>query len=460
MKLFQILLINIFCLSNIYSQWSFLGNLGGNNDIMSICSDKDGNIYAAGRFTNGNTSLDGKEYVAKYDGTAWSEVGASSNPFTSDIYSICSDLQGNIYAAGTFKNSNTGGGLNPNFYVAKYDGTAWSELGGLNALNKIYPGIWSGGINTICSDKNDNIYASGGFYNALGKRYVAKFNGNGWFELKMGAYGLNANGDVLSICSDKNGNIYAAGKFTNGTSSSNGNRYVAKFDGTAWSELGGINGLSANNDIMSICSDKDGNIYAAGGFSSINGRRVAKFDGTAWSELGRFDALVNANGTIRSICSDKDGNIYAAGNFSNINGNRYVAKYDGTAWSKLGVLSGNILSLHSDASGNIYAAGSIVDSYIKKNVARLNGNNNSKIEFANTDDLISIYPTPIKSILNIKVKSELLYSDFIIYNSFGVMILNGKINSEDISIEMDTYSSGIYLIRIGEGNYKKIIVSK
>jgi hypothetical protein len=458
MKFFKIIVINIFSLSNIYSQWSFLGNLGGNNDIMTICSDKDGNIYAAGKFTNGASS----RYVAKFDGTAWSEVGANTNPFNSFINSICSDSQGNIYAAGNFRNYNKSGVglLYSNFYVAKFDGTSWTELGGVNALNNIYPGIWYGGINTICSDKNDNIYASGGFYNALGKRYVAKFNGNGWFELKMGAYGLNANGDVLSICSDKNGNIYAAGKFTNGTSSSNGNRYVAKFDGTAWSELGGLNGLSANGDVLSICSDKDGNIYAAGNFSSINGRRVAKFDGTTWSELGRFDALINPNGIINSICSDKDGNIYAAGNFSNINGGRYVAKFDGTAWSKLGQLSGNFLSMHSDASGNIYAAGSILDSYIKKNVAKLNNNNNSKIEFSNTDDLISIYPTPIKSLLNIKVKPELLYSDYIIYNSFGVMILNGKLETEDTSIEMETYSNGIYLIRIGEENYKKVIVSK
>src|SRR5690349_10523001 len=41
----------------------------------------------------------------------------------------------------------------------------------------------------------------------------------------------------------------------------------------SWSELGGLNGLSANSSIFSVCNDASGNIYAAGDFSDSLGNR-------------------------------------------------------------------------------------------------------------------------------------------------------------------------------------------
>lgn len=57
-----------------------------------------------------------------------------------------------------------------------------------------------------------------------------------------------------------------------------------------WSELGGLNALSPNSYIRSICSDPSGNIYAAGyftnGFNIITGDRVvAKWNGSLLSML-------------------------------------------------------------------------------------------------------------------------------------------------------------------------------
>src|SRR5437763_1666298 len=95
----------------------------------------------------------------------------------------------------------------------------------------------------------------------------------------------------------------------------------------SWSELGGLNGLAANDWINSVCSDASGNIYAAGWFSNSSGNRyVAKYNGSSWSELGGLNGLA-ANGVIESVCSDFSGNIYAGGYFSNSSGNWYVAKY-------------------------------------------------------------------------------------------------------------------------------------
>src|SRR6185436_6645119 len=205
------------------------------------------------------------------------------------------------------------------------------------------------------------IYAAGAFTNSSNNSYVAVWNGSSWSELG-GANGLAANQTIKSICTDAFGNVYAAGWFTN----SSGNHYVAKWNGSSWSELGGLNGLAADSQITSICTDIAGNVYAAGFFTNSNGHLyVAKWDGNNWSELGGLDSL-NANNWIESITADAAGNIYAAGNFTNANpypsGHRYVAMWDGTGWTELGgpnslAANSNIASIVTDAAGNLYAGG-------------------------------------------------------------------------------------------------------
>jgi Secretion system C-terminal sorting domain len=301
---------------NTWNELGGLNSLGANGFIRSICLTQSNNIYVGGAFTNGS----GKRYVAKWDGNAWTELGGL-NALAADsfIFSLCTDASSNIYAAGLFTNSS---GKN---YVAKFDGTNWIELGGLNGLAA------NNEINSLCTDASGNLYAAGNFTNLSGNYYVAKWNGLSWTELG-GLNSLAANNSISTICTDANGNIYVAGNFTN----SNGHRYVAKWDGNSWSELGGLSSLAANYLILSICADAANNIYAAGGFTNVNPNPnghyyVAKFNGTNWSELGGLNGL-NANGAIESIFSNK-GNFYAAGIFSNgsnaLTGKRYVAKYGG-----------------------------------------------------------------------------------------------------------------------------------
>ena len=51
-----------------------------------------------------------------------------------------------------------------------------------------------------------------------------------------------------------------------------------------WKELGGLNGLAANNTINAVCSDASGNFYTAGDFTNSSGYfYIAKWGGTAWS---------------------------------------------------------------------------------------------------------------------------------------------------------------------------------
>lgn len=319
--------------------WSELGGanmLAATQAINSICSDAFGNIYAAGDFTN----ISGNNYIAKYDGTTWSELGGL-NSFAPNSYivTVCADVFGNIYAGGNFTNSLG------NYYIAKYDGISWSELGGANSL--------AANGNAFCfDDANGNIYAAGGFTNSAGNKYVAKWTGSNWIELG-GLNALAANGYIGIVSFDSFGNVYAAGNFTN----SFGSRYVAKYDGIAWSELGGVNSLAANAVIQTLFSDSAGNVYAGGYFTNDpifpNGwQYLAKYDGSHWTELGGANSMANG-GAIYGGCSDGNNNVYVTGKFVNSAGNFYVARYGTLSAINLAQATKFNITLHPNPADNL-----------------------------------------------------------------------------------------------------------
>lgn len=350
-----------------HAQWNELGGANSfqaHNSIFAVCADKAGNIYAAGAFANG-VNNSGSKYVAKFDGNTWSELGGSNSlSANSSINALCTDAQGNIYAAGDFTNSNG------KRYVAKWNGSSWTEVGGLNALAA------NNSIRTLCSDADGNIYAAGDFTNGInnsGKRYVAKWDGSTWSEVG-GLNALSANSYITSICADKNGNLYAAGGFTN----SSDYRYVAEYTGGNWFEMTASHPLNANSVIYALCTDAQGNVYAAGAFTNAVGKQYVARYTTDWGDLGSPNGL-SANNYIYTLCSDPSGNIYAAGDFTiysdSLFNHNYVAKYNGSAWSELGQnnfgYGGDyIYSVCSDAAGNIYAGGSFLNSLGNRYVAR------------------------------------------------------------------------------------------
>jgi len=361
MKKISTLLISAFfiCACTSAQSWSALGGTNGlnaNSSVLSVCADQAGNVYAAGSFTNSN----GHQYVAKWDGTSWSELGGFDALAANDwIYSLSADPSGNVYAGGLF--SDTLGKR----YVAMWNGSNWMELGGVGTLGA------NGLIYSVCTNYTGGVFAAGAFTNANGNYYVALYDGTNWTELG-GVDSLGANMPITTICADWAGNVYAAGYFTN----TNGKHFVARYHGNNWNELAG---LDADSVILSIGTDPSGNnLYAGGMFTDSGGAMyVARWDWNSWSVLGGPNALA-ANGWIESLCADFYGNVYAAGNFTNSSGMRYVAKWDGNSWIELGGnnslgANSNISVLSLDSAGNnVFAAGSFTNFGGSINVARFN----------------------------------------------------------------------------------------
>jgi gliding motility-associated-like protein len=370
--------------------WKELGSsnalLNPNAWFLTTATDPSGNVYGAGMFTDAA----GYKYVAKWDGTSWTEVGTGTNALKANaaILSIKIDLQGNIYAAGNFTNAM---GYS---YVAKWNGSNWTELGaGTNALNSNYP------VSSLALDAAGAIYAAGD--------YVAKWNGTKWVQLGSGVNALKIKyWPIHSIISDAAGNLYAAGYFNYSTAISS----VAKWDGTSWSELGsGPNALNANGAIWCLAIDAAGNIYAGGAFShNPNGQGyVARWDGSSWSELGTGANSLNVNGQnpgwVNSIAIDSKDNIYAAGSFTNVIGWKYVSKWNGTNWLELGsgcnALNGNldIESISVSANDEIYAAGIFRNTYGNPYIAKYI---NSGLPAPPTPTFTQVAPICAGSILN------------------------------------------------------------
>jgi Leucine-rich repeat (LRR) protein len=283
-------------------------------------------------------------YIAKWDGSAWSALSTGTNARIYTIASIGTD----IYAGGLF--TSAGGVANTN-YIAKWNSVTktWSALGtGMNgAVNAL---IASGG----------NIYAAGSFTKAGGVtvNYVAKWDGSSWSAL-----GTGMNSYAVSLAAGSGGEIYAGGGFiTAGGVSANS---IAKWNGSSWSALGS----GVDNYVWAItCSGN--NVYAGGDFTAAGGlpvSHIAKWDGSSWSALGS-----GVNDRVTAATANGS-DIYFGGWFDNAGGienTSHIAKWNGSAWFSLGSgVNDRVFDIYIKdgdvwACGNFTIAGGKLSNYL------------------------------------------------------------------------------------------------
>ena len=192
-----------------------------------------------------------------------------------------------------------------------------------------------------------------------------------WLPTFGSVPGLDGTVFALAVHDDGSGpKLYAGGSFTT-ASGAPANR-IARWDGTAWSAVGSgsFGGGGMNGEVHALVSYDDGTgpkLYAAGDFTiagSVAASRIARWDGAAWSAVG---GGMNSGASVRALAVYDDGGgpqLYAAGSFSSaggVNANG-IARWNGSAWSSLGVLAGGISALlvHDDGSGaKLYAGGGL-----------------------------------------------------------------------------------------------------
>ena len=129
--------------------------------------------------------------------------------------------------------------------------------------------------------------------------------------------------------------------------------------------------------------------------------------------------------------------------FQNLNS---VGQYSGTTNDTLTV-SNVTLSNNNQPFRCIISSGSCTDT---SNVAVLTVNNNVGINENTQDNLFSVFPNPAQSVINVKADSKLLGQVYSIYDNTGRVVLTGKLNSDNTTIELGNLSGGVYMFRIGE----------
>ena len=92
--------------------------------------------------------------------------------------------------------------------------------------------------------------------------------------------------------------------------------------------------------------------------------------------------------------------------------------------------------------GTEYAAGSLTGiSFTGSSVG---------IDEFDSSNLFSVYPNPAQSIINVKADSKLIGSAYTIFDNTGKVVLTGKLNSQNTTIELGNLSGGIYMFSVGE----------
>jgi hypothetical protein len=304
------------------------------------------NVFVGGAFTDagGDPNAD---YIARWDGTSWNALGTT--PLNNSVRAIA--ISGsNVYVGGFF----TDAGGDPNAdRIARWDGTSWNALGtGIGGLS--FSAVYAIAIT------GTDVYVGGNFTDAggnLNADYIARWDGTTWSELLSGTVGISDTVYAIAISGTE---VFVGGSFTNAGGDPNAD-YIARWDGTSWNALGTT---PLNNQVRAIAISGS-NVYVGGFFFNAGGDPnadyIARWDGTSWNALG----TTPLNGPVYAIAISGN-DVYVGGSFTNAGGvsnANNIARWNGTSWNAVGPtpsITGAVFAIA--ISGNdVYVGGSFTN---------------------------------------------------------------------------------------------------
>ena len=242
----------------------------------------------------------------------------------------------------------------------------WSGLGTVNPLAS---------ITNIGPMPNGDLIVCGTFQEMSGvpANRLARFDGLAWSEVGGGVSGGGVSGQprvILPLSSTEfiiGGTFSVAGGGPSGVGGPPVNN-IARWDGTSWSTLGpGLNGAG-----LGLLRLPNGDILATGSFTqagSVIVNRIARWNGTSWSAMG--GGSIN---TVNTAAVLPDGTIIAPLNFSGSGG---MARWTGSTWEPLGggMFFQTVYELRVGPDGSLFAAGSFnqTQGSVQNSIARWNG---------------------------------------------------------------------------------------
>ena len=342
------------------SNWDNRFNLPGVDGNVHALATNGNNVYVGGDFISagGDPTI---QRIARWNGTNWFALGQGVNGTVKAIA-----VSGTtVYVGGQFyAETNTDGSTTNVYFVAKWDGSAWSGFG-----NGTYPGM--GGFVNSLAVVGSPLYVGGNFPTAnkpddtsLTVNNIARWDGTAWSAL-----GGGVNYQVYVLLPSGSG-VYAGGIFNQATQANSNSitaNGVAYWDGANWSALGtGISGGAF--PYVTALAILNNNLYVGGYFTAAGGSSanyVAKWNSASWSPLGSsvsngVDGIVNAL-TVRGT------NLYVGGAISltkAADGSKVTvaseAGWDGTHWFALGRSTGSAVYALAAGAAGVYVSGNVL----------------------------------------------------------------------------------------------------
>lgn len=279
--------------------WTNLGPPAGVTPVLGTAlvsaMAHDGDyLYIGGIFANYDNNA-GLDYVARWDGAAWSAMGPASAG-TGAVNAMLLLPDGRIVIGGDFLNW---GGAGTADYAVIYDPTT-----------NTYAAMAAGPGDVVNDLALDPL--TGNLLAACGTTGVLSWNGAAWTALGL-PFGVT---NYRSICFTPDGTLYLGGDFVDGLGDDylRLRRYLPETD--SWQAItnGSIPMVDDAGTIYSVRSLSDGRIVVGGDFTNIGAdafNNVAIYNGQRLLAMnGGFNALV------RGVFVNAEDVVYIVGDFT------------------------------------------------------------------------------------------------------------------------------------------------
>ena len=359
------------------AQWAELGGSGAGSGVSDAFNGVYEPVVAVDSSGNPTLGWHGDDpgirqvYVRQWDGAQWRELGTTSagaggvsrSARRSEEPSLSMDASGRPIVA--WQDGSSG---NYEIYLRRWDGTQWAELGGSATGGGVSNTPGASRYLSMALDPAGNPVIAWQEAISWSYVYVKRWNGSQWVELGGSASGFGISGIVAafgspSISVDPAGNPMVAW-----CEEISGIRqvYVKKWNGSAWTELGGSatgGGVSAgtnSSDYAVLASDSAGNPVVAWNYYSTNAEIYLRaWSGSAWVEIGGSATGGGASSTSGSsrypdlVVDASDRPVLVWQEFLTTNEEVYLKRWNGSAWVALGgsATSGGISASAGHSTG-------------------------------------------------------------------------------------------------------------
>lgn len=388
-------------------------------------------LYVGGRFTivNGQSCY----HMSKYDGT--NVTAYTTNPgSTGGIYSMV-NFNGVLWAGCSYP-------LGSNWGIGYWDGATWQDGEGFFPNNGT-------GWEAAYVDGND-LYMGGSTGNVMTRTSTTS-----WVNLPS----TDSIVDEIYDITKHNGRIVIGGDMDSANSVFISN--IAFYDGAAWQPFGtGVDSSVYSLEVLGT------DLYAAGVFNNAGGnaaKYIAKWNGSTWSAVGG-----SVTGTGNAGIQDMlvyNNRLYVCGDFDEIGGvaSTGVAYWDGANWNDVGfpVLSGGHPAAMEVFNYGLYVGTNEGASGIDTSHVYMMALSGVGIADNDAEASFLMFPNPTDVILNIDFTEAI--SEIVIFDQAGKEVIRqSDLNATFTSVDVAELKSGVYIVEChtNDGVMKQRFIKK